>query len=174
MPPRTVALIGAVCLTTGWLLASMLTPPVAKLQSLPERRAAAPASAAADDLPAFSERLHFEMRQAPGAPVTRRNPFAFGGDDRARRARKSEAPTEAAPPVTAAATVPPGPIFSLAGIAITETPEGSVLTAVVSDSVTIHLVKKGESVNGHTVVDVTEASVTLADAAGGLTVLRLR
>src|SRR4029078_12926060 len=42
MPPKTVALLGAVCLTTGWLLASMLTPPVAKLQSLPQSRTRRP------------------------------------------------------------------------------------------------------------------------------------
>ena len=67
MPPKTVAVLGAVCLTTGWLLASMLTPPVAKLQSLPERRTASAAAAASDPPAAFTEQLHLKLQQAPAA-----------------------------------------------------------------------------------------------------------
>src|SRR5215210_9399281 len=57
MPPKTVALLGAVCLTTGWLMASMLTPPVAKLQSLTDRRNARPAAAVHEQAAAFTEQL---------------------------------------------------------------------------------------------------------------------
>ena len=35
-----VAFVGAICVTIGWLLASMLTPPVARVQSLPQERTA--------------------------------------------------------------------------------------------------------------------------------------
>ena len=67
-----------------------------------------------------------------------------------------------------------GPIFSLAGIGSSESPQGLILTAVLSDGKTVHLVKAGEEVGGYKVVAVTEDSVTLADAKGMEAVLRLR
>src|SRR5262245_29627046 len=87
MPFRTVALVGAVCLISGWLLASGLTPPTANLQALPERRA--PDRASATPLPAaYSEQLKLKLDRLPAAPVPRRNPFVFGG-------REPAAPSDA-------------------------------------------------------------------------------
>ena len=122
MPPRTVALIGAVCLTTGWLLASVLTPPVARVQALPER-AATPAPAAISLPPV--ERLQFRLSEAPPPPTPRRNPFEFGG-----RERVSTVPdVDAAParPVMDAVAAPAivGRQYSLAGIGTTTGPEGA-------------------------------------------------
>jgi len=52
---------------------------------------------------------------------------------------------------------------------------GSVLlTAVLSDGNTVHLVNAGQTIAGYKIVTVTEDSVTLADAAGQQTILRLR
>ncbi len=171
MPPRTVALIGAVCLTTGWLLASVLTPPVARVQALPER-AATPAPAAISLPPV--ERLQFRLSEAPPPPTPRRNPFEFGG-----RERVSTVPdVDAAParPVMDAVAAPAivGRQYSLAGIGTTTGPEGPVHTAVVSDGTAVHLVKQGDAVGGYTAVEVTAATITLADAAGVRHVLRLK
>lgn len=179
MPPKTVAVLGAVCLTTGWLLASMLAPPVAKLQTLPEHRAARPAATAAPDA-AFAEQLHWRLQQAPVAPVPRRNPFTFGGKTArstpgtAGQPAAADVPTSGAAPVLEVAPVPSGPIFSLAGIGSTTTADGALLTAVLSDGNTVHLVNAGQTLGGYKIVTVTEDSVTLADAAGQQTVLRLR
>ena len=171
MPPRTVALIGAVCLTTGWLLASVLTPPVARVQALPER-SASPAAATLPSPPL--ERLQFRLSEAPPPPTPRRNPFEFG----ARERGSTVAADVAAParPVTDAVAAPAsvGPRYSLAGIGTTTGPEGLVHTAVVSDGTAVHLVKQGDAVGGYTAVEVTEATVTLADAAGVRYVLRLK
>jgi hypothetical protein len=48
-----------------------------------------------------------------------------------------------------------------------------VHTAVLSDGYTVHLVKAGDTLGGYRVVEVTESSVTLADADGAAYVLRL-
>jgi hypothetical protein len=180
MPPKTVAVVGAVCLTTGWLLASMLAPPVARLQTLPERRAAArPATPPPEPAAAFAEQLHWRLQQAPVAPVPRRNPFTFGSAPRtsvapAGRPAAPGTPTVGAAPVMDVAPVPSGPIYALAGIGSTQMADGVRLTAVLSDGNTVHLVNAGESVGGYKVVTVTEDSVTLADQQGAQTILRLR
>lgn len=179
MPPKTVAVLGAVCLTTGWLLASMLAPPVAKLQALPERRATRPAAAADEPTAAFAEQLHWRLQQAPVAPVPRRNPFRFGGKTRsssgvAGQPAAADVPAGGADPVLEVAPAPSGPIFSLAGIGSTSTADGVLLTAVLSDGNTVHLVNAGQTLGAYTIVTVTEDSVTLADAQGAQTILRLR
>lgn len=178
MPPKTVAVLGAVCLTTGWLLASMLAPPVAKLQTLPERRSSRPAATAVEPTAAFAEQLHWRLQQAPVAPVPRRNPFTFGGKTRSSAGVAGQPAAAAVPagaaPVLEVAPVPSGPIFSLAGIGSTSSADGVLLTAVLSDGNTVHLVNAGQTIAGYKIVTVTEDSVTLADAAGQQTTLRLR
>jgi hypothetical protein len=179
MPPKTVALVGAVCLTTGWLLASMLAPPVARLQTLPERRTAArPAASPTQPAAAFTEELHWRLQQAPVAPVPRRNPFTFGSKPRGTVSPAGQPGASDAPAVSPAplevAPAPTGPIYSLAGIGSTSSADGVILTAVLSDGNTVHLVNAGQTVGGYKVVDVTEDSITLADSAGQQTILRLR
>ena len=74
--PREPSLSSALsCLTVGWLLASTLTPPVARLQSLPERAQDRRHCRAEST---FTEQLHFRLRQAPDPPQPRRNPFVSG------------------------------------------------------------------------------------------------
>jgi hypothetical protein len=180
MPPKTVAVVGAVCLTTGWLLASLLAPPVARLQTLPERRTVArSATPAAEPEAAFTEQLHWRLQQAPVAPVPRRNPFTFGSKPRESASPNgepaaSDASAGAAAPVREVAPVPSGPIYALAGVGSTLLTDVVVFTAVLSDGNTVHLVNAGQTVGGYTVVTVTEDSVTLADAQGAQTILRLR
>ena len=172
MPPRTVALIGAVCLTTGWLLASVLTPPVVRVQELPERR---PAQSRGDSEPLapFTEQLQVRLRQAPQPPTPRRNPFAFGHrqltSDDSTRARVAPRLPEAlvAPPVV-------GPAFRLSGVGVRDTANGPIHTAVLSDSHTVHLLNTGDVIGGYQVLEVNDNSVTLADASGARYVLRLR
>ena len=174
MPPKTVVLIGAACVTTGWLLASMLTPPIANLQDLPQRRPTVPeqrVEGVVNTAP-FTERLHTLLRQAPPPPVSRRNPFAFASRQRVDMVAATPAePARSLEPQ--AAPVIAGPRFTLSGIAATEGPNGPTHTAVLSDGTTVHLVKAGDSIAGYRVVEVTESSVTLADADGARQTLRL-
>ena len=171
LPLRTVGLIGAVCVTVGWLLASILTPPVARVQTLPERQPR-PAAPAQDT--GFTEQLHFRLQNPPQPPAPGRNPFRFG-----QRARAAVATATGAAPATAVSDVPAaapvtlvatGPTMALSGIAVT----GSTRTAILAEGQAVHLVKIGDKVRGYEIIEVTDDSVTLADASGARFVLRLR
>ena len=172
MPPKTVALIAAGCLTTGWLLASLLTPPVATSQALPARRAA-PVPPQVEE-PLSIPEFQLRVRHTPEAPTTRRNPFVFG----ARRAssdplvRSSAAPPPT-PDETPALPAAVGPIYSLVGLGVATTAEGSTRTAIVTEGANVHVVKAGDALGVYTVREITETTVFLVDAAGGLTSLRL-
>ena len=166
VPGRTVAVICAVSLTVGWLLASTLTPPVAQLQSLPER-AERPSQQPAEST--FAEQLHFRMQQAPEPPAPRRNPFSFGQRSRpatAPLAREAPAVNVDSPP----AAPQTGPRFSLSGIGVT----GELKTAVLAEGQRVHIVKPGDTVGGFTVLAVTDDSVTLEEPSGLRYVLRLK
>jgi hypothetical protein len=176
MPPKAVALIAALCLTTGWLLASVLIPPVARLQALPERRSARPMTTTPSP-PPYSEQLKLRLKEAPLPPTPRRNPFQFGSQQRAT------APTSAGPSQTARAVEAEAPVaapaavappFLLSGVAATETAAGPIRTAVLSDGITVHLVKVGDSIRGYSVAAVTDDAVTLVSAAGTRHILQLR
>ena len=165
MPPKTVAVVSAVSVTIGWLLASMLTPPVARLQSLPETRPT-PAAAVADPATAYAE-LVLNQRAAPKPPQPRRNPFVFES--------RSAGPTRAVTPqMELPRPQPVRPTYRLSGIGISETADGVVRTAVLSDSVTVHLVKAGDTIGGFTIGEVTDSDVVLIDASGVRFVIRLR
>lgn len=173
MPLKTVALIGAVCLTLGWLLASVLTPPVARVQALPERRAAPAGATAPIDLPTqLTEQLQLRLRRMPDPPEPRRNPFAFS----TRKPTAPESLDRARPiePEAAPVVVDVGPAFSLAGIAARQADDSAIHTAILSDGTTVHLLTAGDSIGGYTVTLVTERDVTLEDASGRRFVLRLR
>jgi hypothetical protein len=173
MPPKLVALIAAAAFTTGWLLASIVSPPVAELQELPRReREAPPPRPDPAPVTSFAEQLQLKLRAAPSPPVPRRNPFVFG-----RTEAEDAAPRDAAlpdRPMEAAPAVPTAPALQLAGIGSSKTDEGMVHTAVISDGHTVHLVKVGESVLGYTVTAITDESVAIVDAAGTERVLRFK
>ncbi|HUE89562.1 MAG TPA: hypothetical protein VMO26_26085 [Vicinamibacterales bacterium] len=160
MPTRTVALVAAVCVTIGWLLAATLTPPVARLQSLPERPQG---PAATSDQARFTEQLNLRLRDAPLPPTAGRNPFSFG--TRARRA--APAPDVEPPPfdTTPAGTAPVAPApsmaYVLAGIGVS----GELRTAVLTDGQGVYVVKVNDAIAGFTIVEITDSSVTLATEA---------
>ena len=163
MPLKTVALISAVSVTIGWLLAATLSPPVARLQSLPEPQRR---SAAVDDPARLTEQLNLRLRTRAEPPISRRNLFAFG-DRRAPQpeALVPEAPLAEGQPLTPA---PVGPAYTLAGIGIS----GEVRTAVLSDGVSVHIVKVTDSIGGYTVAEITDDSVTLVSDSGARHLLR--
>ncbi len=176
MAPKTVALSGAACLTIGWLAASLLSPPVARLQTRPTPRTARPAASSNTD-DAFTETLRLKLERNTSAPTLRRNPFVFGsrrtrdGGERRGGPRRAAAMNRLQPP--AAPTVV-GPPFKLSGIAATTGPDGEVRTAVLSDGTTVHLVKAGDRIGGYAVGAVSADSVTLTDGSGAEFVIRLR
>ena len=176
MRPKHVTLIAAAALTTGWLLASVVSPPVAELQVLPLQADRAVPQPSESSATPYTEQLHLKLRSAPQPPVPRRNPFAFDSSRQSRtNADVSAAPRRDAPAVES--PQPPivtGPSLRLSGIGSTNSPAGPVWSAVISDGRTVYLVAIGESVAGYSVVAITEDSVTIADAAGAQWTLRLK
>lgn len=175
MRPKLVALMLAAALTTGWLLASIVSPPVAELQVLPQRTVRPASSRDAPVDARFIERLNLRLQSASTAPVTRRNPFVFGSAPRRidRETTGGSAtllPREEAPPAPSVA----GPSLRLSGIGTTTTDAGAVRTAIISDGRTVYLAKLGETVTGYVVVAITDDTVTIEDAAGKSWILRLK
>lgn len=170
MPLRRVGVVGALCLLTGWLMASLVLPPVASLQSSPVVDPPATPAARAAQAPAYAERLRLKLREAPAAPTSRRNPFAF---EQPRPPAAPRSALRAGPPAapTFEVHVPP---FELAGIATTESADGALRTAVLSTSGDVVLARVGDVLaDGSRVVGIDETSVTL-DVAGRPLVLRLK
>lgn len=163
MPLRTVAIIGAVCLTLGWLLASTLAPPVARVQSRPQRAAAAPALT--PPLP-VTEQLRVRPVTAIAAPTPARNPFTFVETLRPQPDTVAAAPDAAA---AFAAAAPSRPMWTLAGIGIS----GEVRTAVLTDGNAVRVVTAGDEIAGYRVSEVGETAVVLVDASGRTSILRL-
>ena len=175
MVSKPVALGAAGCLTIGWLAASLLSPPVAQLQTRQAPRA--PRGSVKEPPPvAFTETLRLKLQRNDTAPSVRRNPFVFG--TRAQANSPVATPAGAAavdqpadPPPAPAIVTPP---YSLSGVATSAGPDGDVKTAVLSDGRTVHLVKAGENLGGYTVAAVDDDAVTLLDASGARFVIRLR
>ena len=171
MAPKPVALGAAACLMIGWLAASLLSPPVAQLQT---RQAARAARGEVKPPPvAFTETLRLKLQRNDAAPMLRRNPFVFGGRAPANAPVIPQADVNrpAEPPPAPAIVAPP---YALSGIGSSATPEGDVRTAVLSDGRTVYLVKAGETFNGYTVAAVELDAVTLVDASGARFEIRLR
>jgi hypothetical protein len=152
MPLKNVGIVAAVCVLVGWLLASTLAPPVARVQSLPQQ----PQPRAAAPVEQFTERIQLRRAEARPAPENRRNPFAF-----ATRGRTTiEAPPAAAVPAPSFAEpmpIPTGPTYVLSGMGIS----GEVRTAVLTDGDDVLIVKVNDVVGGFTVAEIGEDGVTL-------------
>jgi hypothetical protein len=152
MQPRNVAFVGAICVTIGWLLASTLTPPVARVQSRPPERVIA--TDALQEVK-FDAQIQLRQRDVP-PPQGRRNPFLFATTTRAVMPE----PTPGSSRETASIETTPlraAPPYLLSGIAIT----GDAHTAVLTTGNDVHMVKVNDSIGGYTVVEITETSVTL-------------
>ena len=154
MQPRHVAFVGAICVIVGWLVASTVTPPVARVQSRPPERPALPEPLQDTQ---FTEQLQLRLRQLPPSPVSRRNPFVFAAREPANTAR-----TAAEPAVTLRTADPTplqaGPAYVLAGIGIAGDTRTAVLTTTGDD---VRIVKVNDVVGEFTVAEITERAVTL-------------
>lgn len=167
MSLRVGGWLGALALVSGWWLASLGGPQIARERA--NDRSDRPATAV-HDASAFTERLRRGLSSAPGAPSPRRNPFLFGTREPAPPAERP-LPVDLPPPVVQ----PQSPAITLAGIATTDTPDGPVRTAVVSGAHGVALVKAGDVLpTGLVVVRVGEDHIVVADAAGTETILRLK
>ncbi|MFN2444472.1 MAG: hypothetical protein ABR606_02600 [Vicinamibacterales bacterium] len=171
MPLKTVSLVGALCLLAGWLMASLLLPPVASLQSNPSTAARRAPSTPPSATAPYAERLRLKLRESPAAPTPRRNPFTF---ERAMPGRAGAARLVsgiADPPPAAAES----PTITLAGIATASTADGVERTAVLSAAGDVVLARAGDTVvGGYRVVRVDEAAVTLTGSSGLELILHLR
>ena len=153
MAPKNVALVGAICVTIGWLLASTLAPPVARVQSRPEPSAPA---ARAEEPPPLVESLQLRLDELRPAPAGRRNPFTFGARERVATpavADEQSAPVAALQPAVAIT----GPGYVLSGIGIT----GATRSAVLAAGDAVHIVTLNDLVGGYTVTEISDTSVTL-------------
>jgi hypothetical protein len=154
MQTSRVAFVGAICVIIGWLVASTLSPPVARVQSRPQERAKAP-----EQVPElqFTEQLSPRLRQVAPVPVGRRNPFAFAPRQRAEQLPAAEQQVTLAP---AADSTPirTGPAYVLSGIGIAGDVRTAVLTTTGED---VRIVKVDDVVGEFTVAEISEQSVTL-------------
>ena len=154
MSQRNVAFVGAVCVIVGWLIASTVSPPVARVQSRPPVRNP-PAPAADDASPTPQVRL--DARPSSSTPEGRRNPFVFA----ARATRETSPGAPADPPVEpelSPASAATGPSFVLSGIGVSGDTRTAVLTATGAD---VLLVKVNDTIDGYTVTEISESSITL-------------
>ena len=171
MPPKTVALVGAVCLTTGWLLASMLAPPVAQLQIVARASRARGAATAARPDAAFTEQLHCGCEQAPDAADAAPQSVRVRQRVARRRGHRcstaaTDAPADAVEPAPRRAGAD-RPVVLARPASASATPRRHVRTAVLSDGRPVHLVKAGDTRRRLYGDDrITDDSVTLADASG--------
>ena len=152
MTPKQVAFVGAVCVTIGWLLASTLTPPVARVQTRPEERTAREVT----EEPRFTEQLQLRLSEVRETPANRRNPFAFATRERvgAPAVMPDAAPeSDVSVPLPAPVT----PRFVLSGIGI----DGDRRTAVLTIGDNVRIVSVDDEVEGHTVAEISESSVVV-------------
>jgi len=177
MRPRTVGLIVAAALATGWLMGGGATsqePPVDRGRGQSSVR---PLGTSPTPVAPYTNKLRERMKDQPATPERGRNPFVYGPRGGSRpsmsgRASRSAEPEAAMP--TIAPLVPPAPMFRLSGIASNQQDGTTVLTAIIIDSGVMVFAKTGDKLsNGHMVVRVDETSVILADSAGVTQTLRL-
>jgi hypothetical protein len=175
MQPRTVGLIVAAALATGWLMGGGATsqePPVDRSRGPANVR---PLGTSPTPVTPYTNKLRERLKDQPATPERGRNPFVYGarGGSRPSMTGRS-ASAEPAPATDPAPFVPPAPMFRLTGIASNQQDGTTVLTAIIMDNGVMVFAKTGDKLsNGHMVVRVDEASVILADSAGVTQTLRL-
>ena len=153
MPLKNVGIMGAICVIVGWLLASTLAPPVARVQSLPQQPQP---RATVQEGQQFTERVQLRRTEVRPAPENRRNPFAFAS----RTRTAAETPPSAMVPEPSLAEARPmvtGPTYMLSGIGIS----GDVRTAVLTNGDDVRIVKVDDEIGGYTVAEITDQGVTL-------------
>jgi hypothetical protein len=172
--PRTMLLVGALCLGAGWFAGSVNTPQAEDPYAPRVRTGPRPLGSQAPPAP-LTRHLRERMDEKPRSPLPGRNPFVFGqrpafSGSRGRRASEPEPP----PPPPPMPEIPVGPVFKLSGIASNKVDGAIVLTAIVNDNGSLAFVKPGDALsNGYKVVSVDEISVVIVDASGVTQTLRL-
>jgi hypothetical protein len=165
MQPKNVAFVGAICITIGWLLASTVAPPVARVQSRPQERGAR--GAVVPDPPA-PQQVQLRSRPIAPTPEGRRNPFVFGAEERVPTTARAVDESQPSLQLAAPAPAPSGPPYSLSGIGTT----GDTRTAVLTTGADVHIVRVNDAIGGYVVTDVSVNSVTLSRGSEHVT-LRL-
>ncbi|MGE3276137.1 MAG: hypothetical protein AB7O67_13570 [Vicinamibacterales bacterium] len=178
MTPRLVLLIGALCLSAGWLLGSVVAPPGAAGQEPAVATGPRPIGRSDAPAPPLAERLKLRLADAPPEPLPDRNPFRFGPARPRAEAPGPPAATgnsEEAPPLPLFPPPPPAPRYVLSGMAANGEGEGRVLTAIIRDATGLHFMTEGQRLpDGATVTAVTESTVSLVLPDGGTMTLSLR
>ena len=174
LTPRSVGLMVAAALATGWFGASITQRPASEQLSRPSG-GPRPLGAAAP-MPR-AENLRQRLSEPP-MPGRGRNPFVFGSRPTVRsgafRDRGASGIPETPPPPVYVPPAPPLPVFKLSGIASNAEGGATVLTAILNDNGAMVFVKAGDRLsNGYSVVRVDETSVTLVDATGITQTIRL-
>ena len=179
MQLRTVALVGALGLASGWALGGRMQPSQAGDGAQGRSTGPRPlGTAPAKDVAPLTEQLRLRLEQKPRAPRPDRNPFTFGGRRTTSAMTRNVAPSPAAveaPPESPPEPPRPGAEFRLAGMASTQGADGPIWTAMIHDGRSLLYVQRGDSLpGGFAVIDIQETFVTLRDTAGGERTLSLR
>jgi Tfp pilus assembly protein PilP len=169
---RTLWVLLAGAVVTGWCSASIVAPPSAGTQTLPARRTPAAGVAVIPPIP-------LALTVPRTAPTGQRNPFAFGTTRAAVAAGTSGArgaddiappPAEAFVPTAAPALPDLDQGWRLIGFAT----EAAGRTAILAGPDGVVFVRLGDRLaNGRTVLDLTETTVTLGRESSPPLVLRL-
>jgi hypothetical protein len=175
MHPRTVALIAALSLASGWLASTVVSQD--PQSTVPADAPRGPRPLGRQDAGApYTQQLRLKLQEHPRSPSPGRNPFVFG-TRRPAAAPAATRATELAPPPDEPVAAPSAPLlrFDLSGIAMNRQDDVEVFTAIVNDNGSLVFVKAGDRLsNGYTVVRVEETAAVIADAAGVEQTLRLR
>lgn len=179
MAPRTVGIIGALCVLVGWILGTTIAPPVASLQTAPTPASATRASPATPGDSAFTARLRASRAQAGQSTQdiggsTTRNPFRFG--DAPTAVPRGAAVPSRTPAVSAQIVSEPlPPLIELSGIATARRDGADQHTAVLRVDGILVFASAGDSLpGGSLVVEVREQEVVLRDPSGAERSIRLR
>lgn len=173
LTPRSVGLMVALALASGWIGATVTQGPAPAQSRAPS--GPRPLGSPATTVPR-AEALRQRMTKPP-LPNRGRNPFIYGSRAPLRSTSfrdRGAAPVETAPAPPVETLPPPLPVFRLSGIASNTDAGATVLTAIISDNGAMVFAKAGDKLsNGYSVVRVEETSVTLVDATGVTQTIRL-
>ena len=173
--PRTVVLIGAVSLASGWMAGNIASPAMQEAPIPRRTTGPRPLSSGATSVTPYTAQLRQKLEEHPRSPRTGRNPFIFGSRPAAPSVPMSSAGARDVPTEERVFFLPPpAPAFKLSGIAASEKDGAVVLTAIVSDNGSMTLVKAGDKLSGgHSVLRVDDKSIVIVNAAGVEQIVRL-
>jgi len=178
MQSRTVALVVALSLATGWALGGRFSSQAPRAGTAALSRGPRPLGVETPTGTAgLSESLRLKIDRNTRSPRSSRNPFVFGSRPTVPSTSAARGSTAARPEPEARIDDRPqsGPAYELAGIASARGADGLEHTAILSGVAGVVFARVGDALpGGLTVVEVHETMVTLRDASGGERTLRLR